>query len=85
MVNNIEKIIEEKVKELLPSILNQYKIYTKENLLTREEFLESLEMMNKRFEAMDQRFETLTKDMNQRFETLTKDMNQRFETMNLKL
>ena len=37
--------------------------------------------MDKRFEAMDKRFEDLTHQMNKRFEDLTHQMDKRFEAM----
>ncbi len=80
MDNNLDKKIEKKIEEMLPIVLERYKIYSKEELLTREEFLEALKLINQRFEAVDKRFETMDKrfeTMDKRFET----MDKRFETL----
>ena len=37
--------------------------------------------MDKRFEAVDQRLETLAREMDQRFEALMREMDKRFEAV----
>ncbi len=78
MNNDLDKKIEKKIEEMLPLILERYKIYSKEELLTREEFLEALKHINKRFEAIDRRFEAIDR----RFEALQQQMDKRFEVVN---
>ena len=53
-----------------------------ERLLRVEEAIKNQSLlMEKRFEAMDKRFEDLTHQMDKRFEDLTHQMDKRFEAM----
>ncbi|MHA1491019.1 MAG: hypothetical protein ACTSRI_15395 [Promethearchaeota archaeon] len=74
----LDNQIEEKVKSI------QIK-YLKEHFLTKEEFLDSMDRMDKRFEAMqeqiDKRFETMQEQIDKRFETMQEQIDKRFETM----
>ncbi|MHA1649996.1 MAG: hypothetical protein ACTSYB_07365 [Candidatus Helarchaeota archaeon] len=88
MNNDLDKKIEKKIEEMLPFILERYKIYSKEELLTREEFLEALKHIDRRFEAIDRRFEALQQQMDKRFEAIDKrfeasrqEMDKRFEAL----
>jgi len=86
MDEKLEKLIAKKIEEVMPSILERYKIYSKEDLLTREEFLEALkeinqrfdamqEQMDKRFEAVDRRFEAVDR----RFEAILEEIRHGFD------
>jgi len=68
----IDNQLEDKVKKIQIA-------YLKENFLTRDEFLDSMNRMDKRFEAMDRRFEAVQKQMDERFEAMQKQMDRRFE------
>ncbi len=72
----IETQVEDKVKEI------QIK-YLKENFLTRDEFLDAMEKMDDRFNAMqkqmDDRFNAMQKQMDDRFNALQKQIDKRFE------
>lgn len=68
----IDNQLEEKVKKIQIE-------YLKENFLTRDEFLDAMNRMDKRFEAMDRRFEAVQKQMDERFEEMQKQMDRRFE------
>ncbi len=76
----ILKIIEETVKERVSEEIKTVQIsLLRDNFLTREEFLQSMEKMDKRFEAMDKRFEAMQKQMDKRFEAMQKQIDKRFE------
>ena len=71
----ILKIIEETVKERVSKEIKTVQIsLLRENFLTREEFLQSMEKMDKRFEAMQ-------KQMDKRFEAMQKQIDKRFESV----
>jgi len=60
------------------------KLYSKEELLTKAEFLKAMEIIQQRFEAMDRRFEAVDKRfeaVDKRFEELIDSMNNRFEAV----
>ena len=60
------------------------KLYSKEELLTKAEFLKAMEIIQQRFEAMDRRFEAVDKRfeaVDKRFEELIDSMNKRFEAV----
>jgi len=93
LLKEIEKTIEKKVVESLETI--QLAQLRKE-FLTRQDFLDSMDRkekrfeelikhMNLRFEAMqkqiDKRFEASQREINQRFEASQREMNQRFEAL----
>jgi len=86
--NDLDRKIEKKLEELLPTVLERYKIYSREDLLTREEFLEALKQINERFEAMhkqmDKRFEKVDKrfeKVDKRFEMIDKKFEALIEEM----
>ncbi len=69
----ILKIIEDAVKEKVSEEIKTVQIsLLRENFLTREEFLQSMEKMDKRFEAMQ-------KQMDKRFNAMQKQIDNRFE------
>ncbi len=81
----IDKHMDEKVKKIQID-------YLKENFLTRGEFLDAMNRMDKRFESlqtqMDKRFESIDKrfvalqtQMNKQFEVLQNQIDKRFETL----
>ncbi|MHA1603225.1 MAG: DUF3782 domain-containing protein, partial [Candidatus Freyarchaeota archaeon] len=86
----IEEIVERKVEEAL----RRYKI-TPEHVITRDEFLDAIERIDKRFqemlnltstrfEEMDRRFEAMQTTMQERFEAVDRrfeEMDRRFEAM----
>ncbi len=71
----IDKHMDEKVKKIQID-------YLKENFLTRDEFLDAMNRMDKRFESLqthlDKRFEALQTQMDKRFEALQIQINKRF-------
>jgi len=73
--NDLDKKIEKKLEEILPAMLERYRIYSREELLTREEFLEAIKQINQRFEMVDKRFEMMDK----RFESLIEEMHYGFD------
>ncbi len=77
----IDKHMDEKVKKIQIE-------YLKENFLTRDEFLDAMNRMDKRFESlqtqMNKRFESMDKhfeSMDKRFESLQTQMDKRFESL----
>jgi len=66
----IEQVVQRELEKHL-------KLYSKEELLTRAEFLKAMEIIQQRFEAVDKRFEAVDK----RFEELIDSMNKRFEAV----
>jgi len=82
LLKEIEKTIEKKVVKSLETI--QLAQLRKE-FLTRQDFMDSMDRMDKRFEElikhMNLRFEASQREMNQRFEASQREMNQRFEAM----
>ncbi len=92
LIKIIEKTVEQKIEKQIETV--QIAVLRKE-FLTREEFLEAMnhmdkrfesmqKQMNERFEAMDKRFEAMDKRfeaMDKRFEAMLKQMNERFEAM----
>jgi len=93
LLKEIEKTIEKKVVESLETI--QLAQLRKE-FLTRQDFLDSMDRMDKRFEELikhmnlrfeamqkqiDKRFEASQREINQRFEASQREMNQRFEAL----
>ncbi len=86
---NILKAIEKTVEEKLAKSVESVQIsLLRDNFLTREEFLEAMERIDKRFEAMDKQFEATQKQMDKRFEAIDKQfeatqkqMDKRFEAM----
>ncbi len=81
----ILKIIEDTVKERVSEEIKTVQIsLLRENFLTRDEFLQSMEKMDKRFEAMDKRSEAMDKRfeaMDKRFEAMQKQIDKRFEAV----
>ncbi|MHA1728646.1 MAG: hypothetical protein ACTSWY_07920 [Promethearchaeota archaeon] len=82
----IKKIVREEVNKSLGTV--QLSTLKKE-FLTRDEFIDAMDRMDRRFEESNKRFETLQKRMddrfeesNKRFETLQKRMDDRFEESN---
>ena len=90
LVNNRE---EEHILSILPMLLKKnrqfrgelYGILT-ETFATKDDLRQILEEMrisreesNKRFEAMDKRFDALQQDMDKRFDAMQKDMDRRFD------
>ena len=82
LLKEIEKTVEKKVVESLETI--QLAQLRKE-FLTRQDFLDSMDRMDKRFEElikhMNLRFEAIQKQIDTRFETSQREMNQRFEAI----
>ncbi len=82
LLKEIEKTIEKKVVESLETI--QLAQLRKE-FLTRQDFLDSMDRMDKRFEElikhMNLRFEAMQKQIDKRFEASQREMNQRFEAL----
>lgn len=82
LLKEIEKTIEKKVVESLETI--QLAQLRKE-FLTRQDFLDSMDRMDKRFEElikhMNLRFEAMQKQIDKRFEASQREMNQRFEAV----
>ena len=93
LLKEIEKTVKKKVVESLETI--QLAQLRKE-FLTRQDFMDSMDRMDKRFEELikhmnlrfeavqkqiDNRFEAFQREMNQRFEAFQREMNQRFEAM----
>ncbi len=87
LIKIIEKTVEQKIEKQIETV--QIAVLRKE-FLTREEFLEAMNRMDKRFESMqkqmNERFESMQKQMNERFEaadkrfeSMQKQMNERFE------
>lgn len=80
LLKEIEKTIEKKVVKSLETI--QLAQLRKE-FLTRQDFLDSMDRMDKRFEElikhMNLRFEASQREMNQRFEAIQKQINKRFD------
>jgi len=80
LLKEIEKTIEKKVVESLETI--QLAQLRKE-FLTRQDFLDSMDRMDKRFEElikhMNLRFEASQREMNQRFEAMQKQIDKRFD------
>lgn len=80
MKQEIKELVESQIEEKLKTI--QVK-YLKENFLTRDGFLEALERIDKRFEALqrqlDERFEAIQKQINKRFERVY----ERFDDLDL--
>jgi len=80
LLKEIEKTVEKKVVESLGTI--QLAQLRKE-FLTRQDFLDSMERMDKRFEElikhMNLRFEASQREMNQRFEAMQKQIDKRFD------
>ncbi|MDI6736822.1 MAG: hypothetical protein QME42_11650, partial [bacterium] len=86
---------EKHIMRILPFLLkkdNQFRteLYSvlMETFATKEDFARILqeirisrEETNKRFEAMDKRFEAMQEQMDKRFETMQEQMDKRFETM----
>ncbi|MGQ4874896.1 MAG: hypothetical protein ACP6IY_12590 [Promethearchaeia archaeon] len=76
----LTKKFEEKISKSIESI--QIKIL-KENFLTRDEFLEAMQKIDDRFNAvqkqMDDRFNAMQKQMDDRFNAMQKQMDKRFE------
>jgi len=92
LVNNRE---EEHILSILPMLLKKnrqfrgelYGILT-ETFATKDDLRQILEEMrisreesNKRFEAMDKRFDALQQDMDKRFDAMQKDIDKRFDAM----
>ena len=70
----LDNQIEERVKSI------QIK-YLKEHFLTKDEFLDSMDRMEKRFEASDKRFEAMQKQIESRFTALQNQMESRFTVL----
>jgi len=73
----IEQVVQRELEKHL-------KLYSKEELLTRAEFLKAMEIIQQRFEAVDKRFEAVDKRfeaVDKRFEELIDSMNKRFEAV----
>ena len=78
MDTGLKKEIKNYVEQTLQKELEKYlKLYSKEELLTRTEFLKAMELIQQRFEAADKRFEAADK----RFEALIEAMNRGFLTL----
>ncbi|MCF2136228.1 MAG: DUF3782 domain-containing protein [Candidatus Thorarchaeota archaeon] len=81
--------IEAHLRKVLPDILREITIvYSPEELVTKKEFQEALQLMQERFEAMDKRFEEIIDLMDKRFEAVDKRfeeiidlMDKRFEAV----
>ena len=59
------------IEQLVQKTFEKYmKIYSKEELLTKTEFLEAMKIIQQRFETMDKRFEGLVEAMDRGFMTL---------------
>jgi len=82
LLKEIEKTIEKKVVESLETI--QLAQLRKE-FLTRQDFLDAMDRMDKKFEElikhMNLRFEAMQKQIDKRFEASQREMNQRFEAL----
>ena len=77
----IKKYIEQNVQKELEKYM---KLYSKEELLTKAEFLEAIKLMQQRFEAVDRRFEAVDhrfEAIDRRFEELIGAMNRGFLTL----
>ncbi len=77
------------IEQLVQKELEKYmKIYSKEELLTKIEFLEAMKVIQQRFEAVDKRFEAVDKRfeaVDKRFEALIDAMNKGFLTLKVSI
>jgi len=75
---HVRKIAREEVEKSVESI--QLSLL-KEHFLTRDEFLDAMDRMDKRFEAIDKRFDAMQQQMDKRFEAMQQQMDKRFDAM----
>ena len=83
----LSEYFQEKEKEIKAIPLLERLIRLEEELkalrvIEENRFSTTLREMDKRFEAVSQRFEALEREMQARFEALQKDMDRKFEIMN---
>ncbi|MHA1764349.1 MAG: hypothetical protein ACTSYC_11440 [Promethearchaeota archaeon] len=82
LIKEIENIVESKIEEKVKTIQIEY---LKENFLTRDEFLDAMERIDNRFNAMqkqmDDRFNAMQKQMDDRFNAMQKQIDDRFNAM----
>ena len=78
MTINLSEDVKRYIDNYIARELEKYgKIYSREELLTKSEFLQALKIIENRFEAIDKRFEAVDK----RFEELIDSMNRKFEAI----
>jgi hypothetical protein len=79
MGTDLKADIKQYIEHLIQKEFEKYtKIYSKEELLTKAEFLEAIKLIQQRFEATDKRFEAMDK----RFEVMDKRFEENIEAMN---
>jgi len=74
----IKEYVDTQIEKQVKSIQIQY---LKDHFLTREEFLDAMNKLDKRFEAMQEQMDKRFDQMDKRFEAMQEQMDKRFEQM----